>query len=68
MLSRQMKAAFYAVAGPLMTLNGHFYRAFRSGSALKGDVVKLHLGPGQRNYMPGWVNIDANLFTGKCDV
>ena len=21
-----------------------------------------------KNYLPGWVNVDANLFTGKCDV
>ena len=68
MLSRQMKNTLYAVAGPLMTLNGRFYRSFRSGKVLRQDVVRLHLGPGQEKYIEGWVNIDANTFTGKCDV
>ena len=29
---------------------------------------EVQLGPGQKNYLPGWVNVDANIFTGKCDV
>ena len=33
-----------------------------------GDLVKLHLGPGQKKYIPGWINIDANMFTSKCDI
>jgi predicted SAM-dependent methyltransferase len=28
----------------------------------------VHLGPGQKNYLDGWINVDANAFTGKCDV
>lgn len=68
MLSRQIKALYYNVAGPVMRLNGVFYRHFRAKSVLKHSLVRLHLGPGQGNYMPGWVNIDANTFTGKCDV
>ena len=30
--------------------------------------VQIHLGPNQKNYLPAWVNFDANLFTGKCDL
>lgn len=30
--------------------------------------LKVHLGPGQGKYIDGWVNVDANMFTGKCDV
>lgn len=30
--------------------------------------MRLHLGPGQEKYIANWVNIDANKFTGKCDV
>lgn len=65
MLSRKAKAAFYAATGPLMALNGWIYRNFR---APRTAGCRVHLGPGQRNYIPGWLNIDANMFTGRCDV
>lgn len=66
MFSRTTKQAFYLIAGPLMRANAIIYRHFRSPKA--GQEVRLHLGPGQEKYMPGWVNIDANMFTGKCDI
>jgi SAM-dependent methyltransferase len=65
MLSRRAKAAFYAAAGPLMRLNGWLYRSWR---APRGGTVRVHLGPGKGNYLPGWINVDANMFTGACDV
>ena len=65
MLSRGAKEAFYRVAGPIMTVNGMVYRGFR---APRAGQVKVQLGPGQKNYLPGWINVDANKFTGKCDV
>lgn len=65
MLSRQAKAAFYTVAGPLMRVNGLFYKTFRSP---RRGMVKVHLGPGQTNYIPGWINVDANIFSGKADL
>jgi predicted SAM-dependent methyltransferase len=65
MLSRRAKSTFYAAAGPFMALNAVFYRHFR---APRGGRLRAHLGPGQRNYIDGWINIDANMFTGKCDV
>jgi predicted SAM-dependent methyltransferase len=65
MLSRKAKAAFYWTAGPLMKLNGRVYRHFRAPTT---GELKVHLGPGQRKYIDGWVNVDANMFTGKCDV
>lgn len=65
MMSRAAKAAFYVAAGPLMTVNGWLYRGLRCPSH---GVAYVHLGPGQRNYIPGWINVDANMFTGKCDV
>jgi len=65
MLSRSAKAMFYALAGPAMAVNGALHRTLfapaRSG-------LRVHLGPGQKNYIPGWINIDANAFTGKCDI
>ena len=64
MLSRNAKALFYASTGPFMKLNGYLYRKFR---APKNNIC-VHLGPGQKNYIDGWINVDANMFTGKCDV
>jgi len=65
MISRKAKATFFATASPLMKINGIFYRYLR---APKRGELKVHLGPGQTNYIDGWVNVDANMFTGKCDV
>lgn len=65
MLSRAAKQAYYVAAGPLMKVNGVFYRRFK---APKSGLLKVHLGPGQKKYMPGWVNVDANMFTAKCDM
>ena len=65
MLSRKAKATFYKVAGPLMKINGRLYRHFR---APRQGVLKVQLGPGQKNYLEGWINVDANMFTGKCDI
>jgi SAM-dependent methyltransferase len=65
MLSRNAKAAFYAAAGPFMSINAVLYRHLR---APKNGPLKVHLGPGQKKYIDGWVNVDANMFTGKCDV
>src|SRR5437868_13005228 len=48
-----------------MWLNGSVYRAVR---APRSGTHKVHLGPGRRNYLPGWINVDANMFTGKCDI
>lgn len=48
-----------------MKLNGRIYRLFR---APRSGLVRVHLGPGQRKYLQGWINVDANVFTGKCDV
>lgn len=65
MLSRKAKARFYAVAGPLMRINGIVYRYFW---APREGIVKVQLGSGRKNYIEGWTNIDANIFTGKADV
>lgn len=65
MMARTAKAAFYVMAGPLMKLNGALYRWMR---APQTGTVRVHLGPGQGKYLPGWINVDANAFTGTCDV
>jgi SAM-dependent methyltransferase len=48
-----------------MKLNSYIYRYFRFK---KKDKVFAHLGPGQRNYVKGWVNVDANFLSAKCDI
>ena len=66
MLKRSHKALFYLLASPLMRLNALFYKYFLFRN--KKKKLKLHLGPGKKNYIDGWVNIDANIFTGKSDL
>jgi predicted SAM-dependent methyltransferase len=63
MLSHSSKRAFYMFAGPLMKMNGLRHR-FLSRS----DGLRVHLGPGQTHYLPGWTNVDANAFTAKCEI
>jgi len=47
-----------------MRLNGLAYRIFRQPK----HPIKVHLGPGQNNYIEGWLNVDANIFTSKIDL
>lgn len=68
MLTRQAKNLFYRIAGPLMQMNGALYEAFRSPPSRNGGTIRVQLGPGQRHYLHGWINVDANMFTAKCDV
>jgi|SRR5208282_832698 len=65
MLPRAAKATFYVLAGPAMSFNGWLYRVARAPRS--GDI-RVQLGPGQKSYLKGWLNVDANIFTGKCDV
>ena len=64
-MSRKQKALFYTATSPLMKANAMRHRV--RSRARQGDV-KIHLGPGQKKYLDGWVNIDSNMFTGKCDI
>ena len=65
MLSRTSKELFYLLAGPIMKINGLVRRRINSSKKVNS---KIHLGPGQNNYIDGWVNVDANMFTGRCDI
>jgi predicted SAM-dependent methyltransferase len=68
MLPRAARNTFFTFAGPLMRINGWMYRNFRAPASKTDGPVRVHLGPGQKAYLPGWINVDANMFTGKCDV
>lgn len=48
-----------------MVLNGSLYRLLR---APRNGACKVHLGPGRKRYLHGWINVDANMFSAKCDV
>lgn len=65
MMARRTKATFYLIAGPLMKLNAGRHRLL---STRRGGIVRAHLGPGKTKYLRGWVNVDANAFTAKCDI
>lgn len=59
MISRSLKEFYYKFFSPFLGLNGLFYRYFRT----KPKIIKVQLGPGQKNYLFGWLNLDANIFT-----
>ena len=65
LLGRRSKAVFYLLSGPLMAINGWLYRHLR---APPSEPAKVHLGPGKKLYADGWININANMFTGKRNV
>ena len=64
MISRTAKAAYYALLSGPMQANAAIYRSFRQN----GKPIYAHLGCGQKNYIPGWVNVDANFLTAKIDL
>jgi predicted SAM-dependent methyltransferase len=47
-----------------MLINGFLYKRFRCPTA----GLKVHLGPGQRDYLRGWLNVDANIISAKLDL
>lgn len=65
MIGRAVKLAFYKLSGPLLLLNGAVYRRLK---APRRGSPRVQLGPGQNHYLDGWINLDANAFTAKCDV
>jgi predicted SAM-dependent methyltransferase len=58
------KRIFYLSLKYPMRASGWYYKNFRCPH----QGLKVHLGPGTRNYLDGWVNVDANLITAKLDV
>lgn len=68
MISRRLKAAYYTIMRIPMRLNGVIYKSFRSPASGNDKLVKVHLGPGQKNYLDGWINLDSNLVSARIDV
>jgi predicted SAM-dependent methyltransferase len=63
MLSRNLKAAYYAALSYPMRANSLRHRLLPKMSS-----DKVHLGPGKDKYLDGWVNVDANFVTAKIDI
>lgn len=68
MINREAKALYYAAMGVPMRVNSLMYKALRAPREGNSEIVKIQLGPGQKNYLMGWINLDANFITAKCDV
>ncbi len=65
MISSLVRRLYFVAAYLPMRVNALAYRVLR---APRTGVVKVHLGPGQRNYLAGWINVDANIVSAKVDV
>ena len=64
MINRSAKLLYYGLLSGPMRANAFLYRQFRQN----GSSIKAHLGCGQKNYLAGWVNVDANFLTAKIDL
>jgi len=51
-----------------MKLSGKMYKVLKAPAIHNSNIVLVHLGPGQKNYLDSWINVDANLLTAKVDV
>jgi hypothetical protein len=49
MISRQLRVFYYAIMRLPMLLNGRLYKVLRAPTR---GVVRVQLGPGQKNYRP----------------
>jgi len=51
-----------------MRLSAWGYRKWLAPASHNTAIVRVHLGPGQDGYKPGWINVDANLVSARIDV
>jgi predicted SAM-dependent methyltransferase len=65
MVPRWLRAAYYGLLSPAMRLNSARHRAI---PLVLRHSRRAHLGPGQHNYLDGWINVDANVISAKHDV
>lgn len=64
MIGFGLKRFYFSLFRFPMRANALRHRLFQS----KKSGQKVHLGPGQGNYLNGWINVDANFLTAKMDI
>lgn len=64
MISHAVRVTYYALLSPIMRLNAAKHRLFDAPAS----STRAQLGPGRNNYLPGWVNVDANLVSSHPDI
>jgi predicted SAM-dependent methyltransferase len=64
MLSQTAKATYFGLLYYPMRVNALRHRLFSK----QNRPTKVHLGPGQRKYLNGWINVDANFITCRIDI
>lgn len=65
MIPRNLRRLYYTLLSPMMRINAARHRMLPL--ALK-TTRRAHLGPGRRNYLPGWINVDANMLSCRPDI
>lgn len=68
MISRFAKKSFYVIAVIPLAISSIIYRQFFAPKEHNGQRVLVQLGPGQDNYLNGWVNVDSNIVSARIDV
>jgi SAM-dependent methyltransferase len=66
-LNINLKKAFYLLSGPAHATIGFIYKNLRAPRSGK-EIIKVQLGPGKKNYFKGWINLEGNILSGKCDL
>lgn len=64
MIPGNLKRFYYSMLKYPMQISGLLYKNFKCPQ--RG--LKVHLGPGQNNYINGWLNVDSNFLSAKIDV
>lgn len=64
MIPGQVRRLYYALFSIPMRINHWRYRLF----AAPRSGLRVHLGCGQENYLPGWLNVDANRISAHPDL
>lgn len=64
MITNLSRRFYYQVMAVPMRLNNWRYRWLSAPTS----GLKVHLGCGQKHYLPGWINVDGNIVTAKPDL
>src|SRR5262245_29102771 len=68
MISRRMKSFYYTTMSVPLYLSALVYRKWLAQPKDNTANIRVHLGPGQKGYKRGWINVDANIVSTRVDV